>query len=155
MDDLFVFVKNLNMRLTLILYLYAGKPNYYYLLYYSYYSTVLNAVQCQITIVEHPSSLLVPVNETAVFSCTAHVQCNFPPCRLRGKSIVNKSIFSRSQGDNELTLNWRINNSNIMRNTSEVRCHFSYGNRDSEESKTAFLKWIDGELLCMYIRMHY
>ena len=163
MDDLFVFGKNLNMWLTLILYLYAGKPNYYYLLlYYSYYSTILNTVRCQvITVVEHPSSLLVPVNEIAVFSCTAHVQCSPSPCYsvVRGQWIVDNTFIGRSiisrYGANELTLNWRINNSNIMCNTSEVRCHFSYSaNTYSKESNTAVLKWIDGELLCMHACMN-
>ena len=117
----------------------------------SIYSTIINAVQCQViavTIVEHPSSLLVPVNETAIFSCTAHVQCSSPPCHLRGQWIVDYNFISSSHnefGNNELTLYLRIINSN-SRNTSKVRCHFSDGSV-SKDSNTAVLKWIDGELL--------
>ena len=116
------------------------------------HSTILNAVQCQIiTIVEHPSSLLVPVNETAIFSCTAHIiPCSSQSCHLMGQWIVNSEFISRSHdefGVNELTLYWRINHSN-SRNTSEVRCHFS-DVFTSADSNIAVLEWIDGEVLCI------
>ena len=118
--------------------------------------TVISTVQCQvITIVEHPFSLLVPANESALFSCTARVQCSTESCSLKGQWIINHGFIDRSHdqyGHNELTLNWRMINSDsqLYRNNSVVRCHFRHGSV-IKDSDTASLVLIDGELLSIHI----
>lgn len=98
----------------------------------------------QITVIEHPASVLVPVNAKAVFSCTA--QCTPQPCTLTGEEVVNDDFISSIVhcNQNELTLNLTIYNSEFS-DTARVRCYFS-NNFIHNDSDTATLEWIDGEL---------
>ena len=89
------------------------------------------------------------MNETAVFSCTAHIQCTSQTCTLNGQWIINNNFLDGDHGQNELTLYWRMNNSEYCIN-SEVCCHFYYFHV-AKDSNTVILKWIDGELLGMYM----
>lgn len=100
-------------------------------------------VQCRdITVVEHPSSVLVPVNATAAFSCAA--QCTPQPCTIAGQWIISGKFKSIISHQNEVILYWTTD---IHKNAS-LRCRFHYF-RLNEESKSATLVWIDGKLLCI------
>ena len=97
-----------------------------------------------ITVIEHPVSLLVPLNATAEFSCSA--QCTPRPCTFTGQWLANNSfhplVVDRDQ--NELTLYLKINNLEF-RNDVSLQCFFEY-NDIHNGSGIATLEWIDGEL---------
>ena len=99
---------------------------------------------------EHPSSLLVPVNATvtAGFSCTA--QCASSPCELVGQWIINNRFASRCHGRDQLILTLMLNTSEV-RNSSKIRCYFEFNGISStgehEDSESANLVLMDGELL--------
>ena len=116
-----------------------------------------------ITIVEHPSSLLIPVNTTAIFSCTAHVQCTSQSCTLTGHWIVNGNFYSSNTDRNDMvdkiTLSLTLNVSEAQaHNNSNIHCQFDVvGNTGLENSAEATLLVIGGEILlytCVY-RMIY
>ena len=99
-----------------------------------------------ITVVEHPLSLLVPVNETAIFSCTAHAQCVYS---FKGEWVINEIFESplseRSTNQSLLTL-YRILDTSEFQNATEVRCLFKC-NGLRIDSETATLLFIYGKLL--------
>ena len=97
---------------------------------------------------EHPSSLLVPVNAMAVFSCTA--RCTPSPCELAGQWIVNHMFMPSQYKYNELTMTLMLNTSEVH-NSSEVRCYFDINiipaSVEHMDSYTATLIIMDSELL--------
>lgn len=102
-----------------------------------------------ITIVEHPSSLVVPVNATAVFSCTA--RCTPSPCDLMGQWLVNDTFITDSihHSCDNLSMILMLNTSNAS-NGSKVRCYFDlneiFSINEHEDSEIASLILMDGEL---------
>ena len=68
--------------------------------------------------------------------------------------MINHGFIDRSHdrnGHNELTLHWRMINSDPQyRNNSVVRCHFRHSSM-IKDSDTASLVLIDGELLSIHI----
>ena len=104
-----------------------------------------------ITIVEHPSSLLVPVDAMAVFSCTA--RCTPSPCELVGQWIVNGMFTIKPMkyyNYNELSMTLMLNTSEVH-NSSKVRCLFDINiiadSVEHVDSYTATLIIMDSELL--------
>jgi hypothetical protein len=101
-----------------------------------------------ITIVEHPSSLVAPVNATAVFSCTA--RCTPSSCELEGRWIINDMFAARrSYNRDSLTLTLMLNTS-VVGNSSKIRCFFDLNviplSDEHEDSENATLILMDGEI---------
>ena len=103
------------------------------------------------TIVEHPSSLVVPVNEIAVFSCTARCTPSQCDSQLEGRWFINDTFGPMYYGGNNLSMSLMLNTSNA-RNNSKVRCNFGLneiqhsGELKHVDSEAATLIFMDGEL---------
>jgi hypothetical protein len=106
------------------------------------------AQNSDIIIVENPSSLVAPVNATAVFSCTA--RCAPSPCELEGQWIIN-DIFAapKLHSRDNLILTLMLNTS-VDRKNSKIRCYFDLNvipiSGEHEDSQSATLILTDGEL---------
>ena len=96
---------------------------------------------------EHPSSLVVPVNATAVFSCTAY--CTPSSCQLIGQWFINDTFISTHHNHDNLSMSLMLNTSNAN-NSSKVRCYFDLNvipsSGEHEDSEIATLILMDGEL---------
>ena len=99
-------------------------------------------------IVKEPLPLLIPVNESGMFSCKAlcvGFQCTgYWIINSRQHNVVNEqgmiSHFSNSQTHDEYTLTLTVNASESMNNTS-IRCRYEalFGTNHIIDSATVYL----------------
>ena len=101
---------------------------------------------------EHPSSLVVPVNATAVFSCTA--RCTPSQCELKGQWFINDTFGPMYYSHSNLSMSLMLNTSND-RNNSKIRCNFDHNvvpsSGEHVDSEAATLILMDGELQLIYV----